>query len=66
MTAKRKGQRLSKSGLLSRKAAAEALSAAHMTEDELKNNFGGNKTGQVTKTSVKREKIAASKMQRKN
>lgn len=56
MTAKRKGQWLSKSGLLSRKTPAEALSAVHMTEDELKNNFGGNKTGQVIKTSVKREK----------
>lgn len=37
-----------------------------MTEDELKNNFGGNRTGQVVKTSVKREKIAASKAHRKN
>lgn len=37
-----------------------------MTEDELKNNSGGNKTGQVIKTSVKREKIAASKTHRKN
>lgn len=37
-----------------------------MTEDELKNNSGGNKTGQVIKTSVKREKIGASKTHRKN